>query len=450
MKRTNVIVILSDDQGIWAAGCYGNTEIKTPNIDRLAATGMRFDNFFVATPVCSPSRATLLTGRIPSQHGIHDWIKEGNVGTNSVEYLKGEICYTDILARNGYSCGISGKWHLGASEITQHGFADWFVHQTGGGDYNASPMVKNGEKLTVHDYITDVITDEAIAMLDTYALQSNPFYLSVNYTAPHSPWTGHPQKYMQMYEDCEFQSCPQEPRHPDAIWLTDENLGNRESLKGYFAAVTAMDYNIGRVMDRLQKLGIREETLVIFLSDNGFSCGQKGFWGKGNGTDPRNFYENSIRVPAIFSMPGTIPPDSICTDMVSAYDFKHTLLECLDIKPGIDNNSPGRSFACVLQDRKMEEQGPVVIFDEYGPNRMIRTERWKYVYRHSYGPDEFYDLKNDPKEENNLICSDEHKNLIKDLKTQVDNWFKKYVIPAPNGLSEDGRQMGQTQYIPVP
>ena len=296
VNKPNVLFILTDDQGVWAAGCYGNPEIRTPNLDRLAATGTRFENFFVATPVCSPSRATLLTGRIPSQHGVHDWIREGNVGPEAIRYLEGETCTTDLLARHGWTCGLSGKWHLGDSQIPQHGFSDWFVHQRGGGPYNDAPMVRNGQLVDEPGYVTDVITDEALRLLDRYAdaaASGAPFYLSVHYTAPHSPWTGHPQAIVDSYEDCPFDSCPQEPIHPWAISLTEQHLGSRESLKGYFAAVTAMDANVGRLLDRLEALGLRENTLVVFLSDNGFSCGQHGFWGKGNGTSPRNMYEYS-------------------------------------------------------------------------------------------------------------------------------------------------------------
>ena len=107
-KPTNVIFILTDDKGVWAAGCYGNPEIRTPNIDRLAESGMRFENFFVATPVCSPSRATLFTGRISSQHGVHDLIRGGNVGPDAIRYMEGETAYTDIMAQHGYVCGMSG------------------------------------------------------------------------------------------------------------------------------------------------------------------------------------------------------------------------------------------------------------------------------------------------------------------------------------------------------
>jgi choline-sulfatase len=306
-ERPNVIFILTDDQGIWAAGCYGNPEIRTPNIDRLAATGLRFENFFCTSPVCSPSRATFLTGRLPSRHGVHDWIRAGNVPPDAAIYLEGQVGYTDVLAGKGYVCGISGKWHLGASQLAQHGFAHWYVHQRGGGPYNNAPMIRDGRLINEPGYVTNAITDDALEFIDAQATTADPFYLSVHYTAPHSPWTGHPQEIVDSYDDCPFASCPQESRHPGARPVTDEHLGNRESLKGYFAAVTAMDADVGRIIDRVERLGLRENTLIVFTSDNGYSCGHHGFWGKGNGTFPLNMYENSVRVPFIASHPGHLP-----------------------------------------------------------------------------------------------------------------------------------------------
>ena len=155
---------------------------------------MRFDKFFVATPVCSPSRATFLTGRIPSQHGVHDWIREGNVGDSAAAYLAGEVAYTDILADNGWVCGLSGKWHLGHSQLAQHGFSHWYVHQQGGGPYNDAPMIRDGELITEPGYVTTAITNDALAFIDQHTDGDAPFYLGVHYTAPHSPWTGHPQE----------------------------------------------------------------------------------------------------------------------------------------------------------------------------------------------------------------------------------------------------------------
>ena len=447
MSKTNVLFILTDDQGVWAAGCYGNPEIRTPNLDTLAETGTRLENFFVATPVCSPSRATFLTGRIPSQHGVHDWIRGGNVGPGAIRYLEGEVCYTDIMARHGWTCGLSGKWHLGDSQIPQHGFTDWFVHQRGGGPYNNAPMVRNGQLVDEPGYITDLITDEALRLLGRYASGGCPFYLSVHYTAPHSPWTGHPQDIVDSYDGCPFESCPQESRHPWAGGLTDRHLGNRESLKGYLAAVTAMDANVGKLLGRLGDLGIREDTLVIFVSDNGFSCGHHGFWGKGNGTSPRNMYENSVKVPAILSHPGHIAENRVERGLVSAYDFMPTLLEYLGLPIPEGRNLPGKSFLPILKGESAKEREYVVIYDEYGPVRMVRTKEYKYVYRHAHGPHELYDLVDDLDERNNLVNDCDQQDRIKQLKAMMDDWFTQYVDPSRDGLRQDGTTSGQTHLV---
>ena len=138
-NKPNIIVVLTDDQGYWSLGCTGNKEIRTPNIDALAETGVRFDNFFCTSPVCSPARASLLTGRIPSQHGVHDWLRNGlgeRSGDRPVEYLEGVLGYTDLLAANGYTCGLSGKWHLGATGFPQKSFSHWFATLGGSGTYH--------------------------------------------------------------------------------------------------------------------------------------------------------------------------------------------------------------------------------------------------------------------------------------------------------------------------
>ena len=194
--RTNVVFILTDDQGPWALGCAGNPEIRTPNLDRLASMGVRFENFFCTSPVCSPARASIMTGRIPSQHGVHDWIREKSnwylPGEDRslcpVAYLEGQRCYTDILAESGYTSALAGKWHLGDSLNPQHGFAHWFCHPSGGGKYNDMEIISGGEIVQTSGYLTDLITDDALAFLDEQAGHPEPFYLSIHYTAPHSPW----------------------------------------------------------------------------------------------------------------------------------------------------------------------------------------------------------------------------------------------------------------------
>lgn len=441
--RPNVLFILTDDQGVWAAGCYGNREIRTPNIDQIAESGVRFDRFFVATPVCSPSRATLMTGRIPSQHGVHDWIRAGNTGDHAASYLEGELAYTDILAAHGWRCGISGKWHLGNSTLRQHGFIHWFTHQFGGGPYNNAPMVRDGLPVTEPGYVTNVITDDALSFIDNHANQEDPFYLSVHYTAPHSPWTGHPPDIVELYNDCPFESCPQEPIHPWAGSLTHENMGNRESLKGYMAAVTAMDIDIGRLLNRLDHHGIRNDTLVIFMSDNGFSLGHHGFWGKGNGTNPLNMYENSIRVPAIISQPGVLPRGIVQPAMVSTYDFMPTLLSYLNLPVPWDRNLPGRNLMDVWLGKNKSTMDPVVIYDEYGGTRMIRTESWKYISRFPNGPNELYDLNNDPDERFNLAGDKGYSARCTSLNKELENWFEQYVEPNRDGRSKPVTGSGQ-------
>ena len=433
-ERPNVVFVLTDDQGPWAAGCYGNPEIRTPNIDRIAATGTRFGSHFVATPVCSPSRGTFLTGRIPSQHSIHEWINQGNVGPEAKEYLAGEVAYTDVMADHGYTCGISGKWHMGMSLKPQHSFSHWYVHQRGGGPYNNAPMVRDGQPINEPGYVTDAITDEALRYLDAHARER--FYLSVHYTAPHSPWTGHPQAIVDSYDDCPFESCPQEEKHPWAIGLTDRCHGDREMLKGYFAAVTAMDIGLGRILDRLEALGLRDDTLVVFASDNGFSCGHHGFWGKGNGTRPRNMYENSIKVPFLISHPGCIPAGRVEEGMVSAYDFLPTLLDYLGLPIPTEQNLPGRSVAPLWRGESMAGNEIVVVYDEYGPVRMIRTADWKYVHRHPNGPHDLFDLVNDPGERANLADDPAQAARLRELRGELEAWFARYVVPERDGLRE--------------
>ena len=445
-KKTNVLFILSDDQGAWAMGCAGNPEIRTPQLDALAQHGMRFENFFCVSPVCSPARASLLTGRIPSQHGIHDYLRDGNggCGQKAIPYLEKEVCYTDILADHGYQCALSGKWHLGDGARPQHGFEFWFSHQKGGGPYYNAPMFRNGEPILVDGYITDVITDEAISFLRSRD-KDRPFYLSVHYTAPHSPWVGcHPEAYTRLYEDCAFENCPQAEPHPWAVTgVMPAYHDPRPHLIGYYAAITAMDANVGRLLACLEDLGVTEDTLVIFTSDNGFNCGHHGIWGKGNGTFPLKLYDTSIKVPFIVSHPGRIPAGITNTCLVSAYDFFPTLLDYLDIPCLQGGNLPGTSFLPLLKGGRKSCDRPVVVFDEYGAARMIRTENYKYIHRYPYGPNEFYDLRHDPQERSNQMDRPEFEPIIQQLRHQMEVWFCQYAMPQVDGTREAVKGGGQ-------
>ena len=453
--QPNIIFIQADDQGAWALGCAGNAEIRTPNLDRLAATGLHFENFFCVSPVCSPARASILTGRIPSQHGVHDWLRAGNStvepdrGGELIAYLEGLTAYTDVLAQNGYTCGISGKWHLGDAHHAQKGFSYWEVHAKGGGPYYQGPMIKDGAAYEEPRYVTDVFTENALAFLATQQDSAQPFYLSIHYTAPHSPWDrdNHPHDlYDDYHANCPFDSIPNVPAHPWQInsapqGRTDEE--RRAILSGYYAAVTAMDTGIGRVLDWLEENGLRENTLVFFTSDNGMNMGHHGIYGKGNGTFPQNMYDTSVKVPMIISRPGHIAQGQVIESLLSHYDIMPTLLDYVGLDTPDADQLPGQSFAGLLQGEPAAGHGHVVVFDEYGPVRMIRNEAWKYVHRYPYGPHELYNLEEDPDEHSNLIDSPACQEIIEAMKLELDTWFLRYTDPARDGSREPVTGRGQ-------
>lgn len=478
----NILFIMSDDQGYWAMGCAGNDEIITPNIDKLAQRGILFKNFFCASPVCSPARASIFTGKIPSQHGVHDWISGGHAShseisedimkylgkenipweyqwplhqfqvSESINYLEGHKTFTEILAENGYKCGISGKWHLGNNANPQAGFTYWKTTGLGGENYYYPTVVKDGKvTLEKNKYVTDYITENALSYIDECAASNDdkPFFLSVHYTAPHAPWgrEHHPEEIYSLYNDCEFKGVPYEKPHPWAggsSGTEEEELKKRkEFLQGYYTAMTAMDNGIGEIIDRLEKYGILDNTLIIFTSDNGMNMGHHGIWGKGNGTFPQNMYDTSVKVPMIISRCGSIKEGEVYDELFSHYDLMPTILEYTGISSEIDESLPGKSFASLLKGEQMKHREEVVIMDEYGPVRMIRTKEWKYVHRYPYGPNELYNLVNDINEKNNLIDDESKKEILENLKGKLEKWFVKYTDPLVDGRNEPVVGLGQ-------
>src|SRR5688500_7052503 len=401
--RPNVLFVISDDQAAWALGCNGNPEIRTPHLDQLGATGIRVANFFCTSPVCSPARASLYTGDLPSRHGVHDWIRVGSMGDTRVDYLDGQTLVTDLAAGAGYRCALIGKWHLGASDVPRRSFVKWFAHQAGMGPYYDAPMVDEDRPCDVPGYITHVLADTAAEWIAGEAANASPFWLSLAFTAPHYPWIdSHPKAYTELYRDCAFDSCPDEPPHPWFIGgkpaIERGHAQRRDNLIGYFAAVTAMDAAIGRVLAALERDGLARSTLVIFMSDNGMNCGHHGIWGKGNGTRPQNMYDTSIKVPCIMAQPGRIPDGRVCDQLLSGYDVVPTLLDHAGLSESRAHKKPGRSFEPILAGRSLPSAREVVVYDEYGPVRMIRTKEWKYVHRYPNGPHELFDLVADPGE----------------------------------------------------
>ena len=458
-SRPNILIVMSDDQGPWAMGCAGTPELSTPTLDRLAREGTRFDRFFCASPVCSPARASFLTSRIPSQHGVHDWIKSGNIQVEDgvtwcgadrpLEYLQGLTAFTDVLAASGYVCGLSGKWHLGASGTPQKSHQYWCAHSLGGDSYTDYFVFDNSPELAHQSqYVTDLFTDRALGFLDRYGTGDAPFCLSVHYTAPHAPWRQEeqPPDIWNSYADAEFASLPVLPPHPWGGWdPTPEK--RHETIQGYFTTITAMDAGIARLLGRLDQLGVSDNTLVIFTSDNGYNMGHHGVHGKGNGTFPVNMYEESVRVPFIARCPGRVPAGAVNDDLLSHYDFMPTILDYVGLDAPQAERLPGRSFARALRGEASGGHQAVVICDEYGPARMIRERDWKYVHRYPYGPHELYHLADDPGEATNLVEDPGYAATVAKLRARLSEWFLEYADPALDGSREAVRGKGQVERV---
>lgn len=464
-EKPNIVYIMADDQGAWAMNCSGTPELYTPNLNRIADQGVRFTQFYCASPVCSPARASLLTGRMPSAHGVLDWLRSGNVDADrfavqgnenpyggyvderaAIGYLDGFTAYTDVLKNGGYTCALAGKWHLGDSIRPQHGFDKWYTIGKGGCFYYHPDIVEDGGIHVEHgSYVTELFTDRALAFLDELEAEDNPFYLAVHYTAPHSPWGAehHPKKWIEYYENCAFESIPDIPDHPDL--LTGPVYGTKkrkENLRGYFAAVSAMDEQIGRILDALEEKGLAENTIVIFTADNGMSMGHHGVWGKGNGTFPMNMYDSAIQVPFLIRWPQKLEGGTVCEEAVSACDLYPTLLEIAGLEEKSPKGLPGRNFLPLLAGaHKGREE--TTIYGEYGPVRMIRTAEWKYVHRYPYGQHELFHLSEDPQENRNLYGQQEYEEIIRKLKEQMERWFLTYTDPQLDGTKEGVTGSGQ-------
>jgi choline-sulfatase len=324
---------------------------------------------------------------------------------------------------------------MGDSGHAQHGHSWWYAHSLGGAHYKDYHGFDNAPEL-VHktEYVTDYYTSRALEFLDQYGADEQPFCLSLHYTAPHTPWSreNHHADIFDSYAECQFESIPREEPHPWHGWNPTPEQ-RQEALQGYFAAVTGMDNAIARVLARLEALGLRQDTIVVFMADNGFNLGHHGIRGKGNGTQPMNMYEESVMVPFIVSCPGRVPQGSVEHGLYSQYDFMPTILDFLDVPQSAAPRLPGRSFAGVLRGQEDAGGERVVVFDEYGPARMIRDHQWKYVHRYVDGPHELYDLQADPGERVNLADEARCAATVAHMRGQLEEWFDQYADPDRDG-----------------
>lgn len=429
-SRPNVVFFMTDDHGAWATSVYGCGEMQTPNLDRLARGGMRFDNAFAATPVCSPSRVTYFTGKLPYAHGVQEWmIPKESFGPNATQVLKDHVSFSEVLAENGYHLGLSGKWHMGGDEHAQEGFSDWYTVPGGGGPYKDQEFVKNGQTIKTTGYKTDRVGDGAVDFLTRHQATraADPFFLYVPFYAPHTPYNYQPEEYRAPYKNARFTCFPREPQNPRQNVGLAKNYLNEESMRAYSALITGLDANIGKVLKKLEEMGTLENTLIVFTADQGWNAGHHGVWGKGNGTVPRNMLEESIRVPMIWHHAGRIAPGSRSDAMISNYDFFPTILDYLGCKAAPDKDRAGQSYAPFLRGTTPAWRDR--LFFEYADVRSIRTKTMKLVMRAKPWPSEMYDLEADPGETRNVIEDEKYSRLRASFTRELEGYFHQRGAP---------------------
>lgn len=440
-RRPNILLMQTDDHAQWAASCYGNTELRTPSLDHLAATGVLMRNAFTPNPMCSPGRACLWTGRLPSQHGIHNALAEHDPRVREVPWLAGERTLADLLAADGYVTGLSGKWHLGGDFRKPDAFDYWYSHSLPlfKPDAFDSKWSRPAEHATTN-YNRHAIVDHAIDFLRVRD-RDRPFLLYVGFMATHSPWSGHSERLVQQYRRSTFRDIPSDPAYPFGRMYGESLLATRadpqETRAQYYASVSEIDEQVGRLLDELETQGLEEDTLVIYTSDHGLNMGQHGVWGKGGATSPYNVLEESIRIPLILSHPGTLLGGQVRDEMVTHCDTFQTILEhaavVIDEEERARRRYPGRSFRALCRG---DARGgwPEEIFGDYGTVRMIRTRDHKLVRRYPDGPNELFDLVRDPRESRSFFDDPAYADAVRDLTGRLERFFAEYEDPEKSGL----------------
>ena len=433
MKKPNIIFIMTDNQSPWTLGCYGNEEIQTPNIDRLAGEGVLFTRCYSSNAVCSPARATFLTGLIPSQHGVHCYLGAGGaqIGPNAYNTIGEFRSLPEILSESGYVCGLSGKWHLGDNIKPQEGFTYWVTKPHGHTStfYNAE-VIENCQIRTEPSHLTDFWTDHGIRFIEQN--KDMPFFLFLAYNGPYGLGKSFLEpvktRHAEYYADKELKSFPREMTHS---WLraNREHINNPTAIRRYAAEVSGVDDGVGKIMDTLNHLGLDENTLVIFTADQGLCGGHHGMWGMGDHSRPLHTYNETDHIPMIYRYPAAIPAGKKSDLMISNYDLLPTVLNYLGFEDKIPDKpeSPGRDYSAVLQGQQVEWDN--VIYYEFENSRMIRMPDWKYTRRFPDGPDELYDLGNDPSERKNLANEPKYADIQKQLQNRLSAFFDYYADP---------------------
>ncbi|MCX5639175.1 MAG: sulfatase [Planctomycetota bacterium] len=436
-----MIFIMTDDHASHAISCYGSKINKTPNLDRLAREGMRFNNCFCTNAICAPSRAVILTGKYSHLNGVID---------NAVKFDGSQQTFPKLLQKAGYRTAIIGKWHLQSDPA---GFDYWNI-LIGQGVYHNPIMIEMGRRKKYTGYVTDIITDLCLAWLKERP-DYKPFCLMYHHKAPHREWEPD-DKHAKLYEDTDIpipetfnddyktrcaashqqeMTIEQHLNRKDLKMDPPEGLTGQELkkwkyqryIKDYLRCVASVDDNVGRLLDYLASSGLAENTIVFYTSDQGFYLGDHGWF------DKRFMYEHSLRMPLLARYPKEIKAGSINDDIVLNLDFAPTFLDLAGVaaptdmqgrslRPLLESNTP-RNWRTSMYYHYYEYPAVHMVKRHYG----VRTKRYKLIHFY-YDIDawELYDLEKDPNELNNVYDDAAYADVVKQLQAQLEQLRNQY------------------------
>jgi arylsulfatase A len=382
--RPNIIVIICDDLGYGDLACYGHPNIKTPNLDTMAAEGVRFTDFYSTAPVCSPSRVGLMTGRSPNRAGVYDWIPEGNAikpdAREQVHMRHSEVTIPKLLKKAGYATAMAGKWHCNSlfnspdqPQPGDAGFDHWLATQNNAAPSHANPtnFVRNGvPEGPMEGYSCQLVADEGINWITDHQKKNpeQPFFFYMAFHEPHEPIAS-----------------------PEEIVATYRSVAVTEKEATYFANVENMDRAVGKVLSTLKDLSIDRDTLVVFTSDNGPETlsrypNASYSWGRPDPLRGMKLWttDAGFRVAGIMRWPENIKPGQTVSHPISALDLLPTFCNLADVKPPINLELDGANFMSALENKPIKRTKPLVwaYYNAINEHRVaMRDGKWKVLAR---------------------------------------------------------------------
>lgn len=431
----NVIIIITDDQGFGDLGINGNPHVKTPNIDKFAKENIRFNNFYVS-PVCAPTRSSLMTGRYSLRTGIRDTYNGGAIMASN------EVTIAEMLKQADYKTGVFGKWHLGdnyPSRPNDQGFDESLIHLSGGmgqvGDFTTyfkrdssyfNPTLwHNGKKEAYEGYCSDIFAENAIKFIEEN--HSKPFFCYLSFNAPHTPLQV-PDKYYQMYKDID----PSSGFDDDGKPFVEMSESNKEDARKVYAMVTNIDDNLGKLFRRIDDLKIRDNTLVIFMTDNGpqqirYLAGMRGWKG--------DVYRGGVRVPFYLRYPNLLERSKDIGTTAAHIDILPTLSQICNVELPQNRIIDGENLLPLINDEQISWADRSLFFywtrsyPELYNNMALQKGNYKLVGRTDYNSAienfQLFNIGDDPYEQNNIVLKNTE--IAQNLKLELDGYYEELI-----------------------